>query len=118
MSNSTHSKARFDAHGFQPCYDPFNVVNQGHVRPQIFSNECSDNNNPPEHPMFQPNNRHANEPINFLLGHVPQNVQMSITSISEAPIMPRDPEMLKNIDLLSSIVDSQITMISLIGSFA
>lgn len=104
MSNSTHLKPSFDAHGLQPCHNPFNVVNQGHARPQFFPNVCLNNNKPPLPPMFQPNNSHANESINFSLRHIPQSIQMSTTSISEAPIMPRDPEMLKNIDLLSSFV--------------
>lgn len=104
-SNSSHFRPRFDVHGLQSYYNSFNVANQIHVPPQFFPKVYPANNNrPPLRHVFQHNNPHINGSINFSSEHIHQNVQMPITFVSEAPVMPRDPEMLRNIDILSSYV--------------
>jgi len=104
MSNSTHFIPRLDVHGLRSCHNSLNIVNQAHLQPQFFQNTFPNNNGLPISPIFQPNNSHVNCPINFSLEHGHQSINKPNTFISEAPIMPRDPEMLKNIDLLSSSV--------------
>jgi hypothetical protein len=91
-------------HGLQSCNNSLNGINQGHLQPQFFQNTYPNNNGLPISAIFQSNNPHISCPTNYSLGHGHQRIKIPNIFISEAPIMPRDPEMLKNIDLLSSFV--------------
>lgn len=107
MSNSSHCSPRYQAQDLQPCHDPYDIVNEIHNKQQFGSNMFSNTTTPLLRPIFQPTNLLMEGTISRPLETFHQNIQMPTVTLSEAPTMPRDPEMLKNIDYLSSCVVKQ-----------
>lgn len=101
--NSTHLRPNLSINGFHSSFDSFRG-GQLPTQPLHFSHSYSYYPIPPPRLLCQANNPSINIPTLPPLNAMHQDFQISTKIELEAPEMPRDPDMLKNIDVLSSFV--------------
>ena len=103
LSNLTYARPNFNIHGSNTCFNSFNTY-QLPMQPQHFSNTYPNYPKPPSNLVFYNDNPPTKGSSFLPLSIIDQNIQNSIKFEVEAPQMPRDPNMLRNIDVLSSFV--------------